>query len=129
MSLIHITAVRNEIVDLVVDKLDEGTTNTYGRLVFKTSGGDVLSTHDLSDPAFAAAASGAAVANAIANATASASGTVAKFELQDKDETKIVEGTVTAVGGGGDLEAAGTSLAITSGDTVEVSALTYNGPT
>jgi len=66
MTINHSTAVRNAIADLVVDKLDEGTTNSTGRLKIYTTGKTtLLATLDLSDPAFGIASSGTATANTI----------------------------------------------------------------
>jgi len=127
MSFTHPIAIRNEIIDLVVDKCDEGSTNPTGALVIMESDDTVLATLLLSNPAFGDAAAGASTADTITSATASASGTAAKFQLQDRDRNEVASGSLTAVGGGGDMEAGGTSLSISSGDTVEVSSLVYNG--
>lgn len=128
MAFTHPTATRNEIVDLVVDKCDEGLDNAAGVLVIKTSGDVELASHDLSNPAFGDAASGSATANSISDATISASGTAAKFELQDRDRNVVASGSITATGGGGDIESSGVSVSMVSGETSEISSLVYNGP-
>jgi hypothetical protein len=128
MAFTHPTTIRNAIVDLLVDKLDLGSANAAGALVIKTSGGTTLATLNLSNPAFGAAASGAATASAITSGTAVAAGTMAKFELQDRDRAKICEGTITITGGGGDLVFSGAALLVAVGDPIAVSAFTYNGP-
>ncbi len=128
MSFTHPVATRNEIVDLVVDKCDDGSAESAGALVIMTSGDSVLATHDLSDPAFGAAASGQSTAESIANATIAASGVAAKFELQDKDRNTVASGSITATGGGGDIEASGVSLSMVAGETSTISSLVYNGP-
>jgi hypothetical protein len=60
-------------------------------------------------------------------ATASATGTAAKAELRDNAGNAIVTGlTVTASGGGGDVIIS--SVAITSGQTVQVNSGTITHP-
>lgn len=124
----HPVANRNAIVDLIVDKCDEGSDNAAGALVIMDSDSNTLVTHDLSNPAFGDAASGQATADTITDATVSTSGTAAKFELQDRDRDTVASGTITVSGGGGDIEAGGATLAMTAGQTSSISSLIYNGP-
>lgn len=128
MTMIHPTAIRNEIVDLVVDKIDIGS-GANGTLELQTSLSVVLAIHDFSVPAFGVSASGSATANAISSTTAIATGSATKFVCKDKDGTLVCTGAITAVGGGGDIEASGVSISITSGDTINITSLTYNGNT
>ena len=85
--------------------------------------GTLLLDFTLSDPAYAAPAGGSAaldVTPAVA-AVAGASGTAGWFRLSDSTGTGVVDGDVTATGGGGDIELV--TAAITSGVTVTITAL------
>jgi hypothetical protein len=123
MALTHSTARRNALADSVVDAVDVGTTNATGRLVFMTSGDVEVATLNLSNPAAGAASSGTATYSAITSDTSATGGTVARFKIINRDETEIYRGSVTATGGGGDIELS--SLVISASDTVSVSSLTY----
>lgn len=90
MAVTHATECRNEACDAVVDNLDEGVgANATLEILDDTV---VLSTHNMSNPAFGAAASGTATAAAIANATASASGTADKWKAKDTDGNLMLSG-------------------------------------
>jgi hypothetical protein len=124
MALTHVTAVRNGLADYLVDLLDDGTTDAQGDLVIMTSGDVEVATLALSNPAFGAAASGTATASAITSDSSATGGTAALFKLQDRDNGEVVRGTVTATGGGGDIELS--SVTIGAGSTVSISSLTYS---
>ena len=125
-ALTHSTASKNAATDAVVDLLDAGSTDAAGDLELLTSGDAVLATIPLATPpAFGASVAGVATANAIANGTASGTGTVAKFNLRDRDNVDVISGTVTATGGGGDITIDNTSI-VTS-QTISVASLTYTG--
>ena len=126
MAVTHGTATRTAVADTVVDRVDLGSGLSAGYLEITTSGNSVLVTCSFSTTAFGSASSGTATANAISNGTASAAGTAAKAKVKDKDGNVIFEGTVTATGGGGNVELATTS--ITVGMVVSVSACTYVAP-
>ena len=125
MAVTFSVAIKNERADALTAKVDVGSTNTYGQLWFMDASDNVLSKHDMSDPAFGAAASGACVADTIASANGLLTGAATKFSIVDKDETEVYRGTVTAVGGGGDLESSTSSTQITASENVDVSSLTY----
>lgn len=123
MAITHSTAARNAAADAVVDRLDLGSGTAAGKLVFKTGGGTTLAVLPLSNPAFGAASSGVATASPItSDSNADASGTATVFELQDRDNTVVISGTV-GNGSGGDINLS--SNVITAGDTVSMSSLTY----
>ena len=124
MAVTHPTAVRNAIADLVVDRLDAGAG--AGTLEMQTSGNAEVATLTFSDPAFGSAASGTATANSITSDTNATGGTIAKAVLQDSDGTDAILCSVTATGGGGDIELS--SVVISAGQTVQVSSLTYTAP-
>lgn len=124
MAVTHATAVRTGIADFVVDQLDEGTPP--GKLKFKTSGDVVVATLTFSNPAFGAAASGTATASAITSDTNAVGGTIAKATMENAAATIKVTCSVTATGGGGDIELS--SVVVSAGQTVAMTALTYSAP-
>lgn len=126
MAVTHPTTVRNGIADYVVDLLDVGSTNAAAQVVIQTSGDVEVATLAMTNPAFGAASGGDAVANSITDDTSATGGTAAKGELQDRNESAVVDFSVTATGGGGDLELS--SLTIGAGDTVSISSMTYTAP-
>lgn len=86
----------------------------------------VLVTFELANPSFGAAADAGTTANAsaepIAAVAASATGTAQFFRIFNTDGDPVFDGTVTAVGGGGDMEIS--STAVVSGIDVTVVSLT-----
>jgi len=123
MALVHVTAVRNTLTDAVVDAIDVGA-GSNGTLEFQTSGDVEVATLNFAATAFGAASGGTATAAAIADDTNATGGTIAKFVIKDADGSEVYRGTVTATSGGGDIELS--SLAITAGDTVSLTSLTYS---
>lgn len=124
MAVTHPTAVRTGIADFVVDQLDEGTPP--GKIIMQTSGGVTVSTLTFPNPAFGAASSGTATAGSIVSDTNAVGGTIAKAELRNAAGTAKALCSVTATGGGGDIELS--SVVISAGQTVALSALTYAAP-
>lgn len=124
MALTHTTAVRNTLADAAVDAIDAGTTDANGDLVIMTSGDVEVATLAFSNPAFGAAASGTATASAITDDSSATGGTAAKFKCQNRDNTEVWRGSVTATGGGGDIELSSVTIAAT--DTVSITSLTYS---
>lgn len=85
--------------------------------------GTVLATITLPADAFAAAAGGTkAKAGTWQDASADATGTAAHFRMVGG--SNIVEGTVTATGGGGDMEL--DSVSITAAQVVTITAFTFS---
>lgn len=109
------TAGRNGACDGVVDLLDAGKVNIY-------EGATLLATIPFGNPAFGDSAVGVATANAFTAGTAVASGAADSAKILKSDDTEVLTGlTVTATGGGGDIEldvtviVAGDSVNITGG--------------
>lgn len=124
MALTHTTTIRNSLADLVVDAIDAGTTDATGDVIVQTSADATLVTINLANPAFGAASSGTATALGVPKeGTAGATGTAAKFRVRNRDNTEIFQGTVTATGGGGDMELSSTSIA--TNDVVRINSFTY----
>lgn len=130
MAVTHVVAIRDALADLVVDSVDAGAGAGYFR--FDTSGDVEVATCAFSDPAFDDAGSaggnadGVATANAISDDTSATGGTVAKGKFFDSNNVQKLTCSVTATGGGGDVEI--TSTAIGATDTVSITSLTYAAP-
>jgi hypothetical protein len=120
MALTLETVARNAAADGVVDLLDGGT------LELQTSGDVEVATLSFGTPAFGDAAVGVATANAIADDTNATGGTAAKFVAKTSGGAAVFEGSVGATGSGEDIELSSTSIA--SGETVEITSLTYTQP-
>ncbi len=124
MAVTHPTAVRSGIADFVVDQLDEGTPP--GTLVFQTSGDVEVATLTFSTTAFGAASSGTATAAAITADSSATGGTIAKARLRNAAGTDKIICSVTATGGGGDIEL--NSVVVSAGQQVSLTSLTYSAP-
>lgn len=125
--------------DAVVDLLDAAAT--AGTLVLydgaepatandALAGNNTLVTFTLDDPAFGDATptanGGRATANPIASQTASASGTASFFRLSDGNGNVVMQGEVTEVGNGGDIELSSTNLV--AGIDVTITSFTVTMP-
>lgn len=134
MTLTLATASRNAMADALVDRLDLGTgagtiqirSGTRPADPNTTATGTLLATVTLIDPAFGAASTGVATLADPVAVTAAASGTATWFRALDSDSNAVMDGRVTATGGGGDLTLATTSL--TSGLSVDITGGTVTMP-
>lgn len=125
---------RNAIVDSMVDALDAGSgpgtvqirAGSQPATADTAATGTVLATVVLGDPAFGSAATGSASANAIATVAAGQSGTAGWFRSLDSNGATVLDGSVTATGGGGDMELNNTSIA--SGQNVDITSWTVTMP-
>ncbi len=125
MAVTHPLAVRQGLANLVVDQLDEGTPP--GKLVFLTAGSVAVATLTLANPAFGLAdGSAICTAGSIASDTNAVGGTIAKAELRNAAGTAKILCSVTANGGGGDIQLS--SVIISPGQTVSMTSLTYMAP-
>ena len=124
MAVTHPTLVRTGIADFVVDQLDEGVPP--GKLEFQTAASASVATLTFANPAFGAASNGTATAGAIVSDTNADGGTIAKAEWRNAALTAKVLCSVTATGGGGDIELS--SVVVSAGQTVSMSSLTYSAP-
>lgn len=133
MAIRLATAARNAAVDAVVDLIDAGagagTLKIYSGAQPATGndeGTGLLATVTFADPAFGAAATGTASATDPAAVTGTAAGTAASFVIEDSTGANVFNGTVTATGGGGDLQLSTTTISV--GVTVDITSLTYTQP-
>lgn len=124
MAVTHPTAIRDGISNYVVDQLD--LSSPPGKLVLQTSGGVTVATLTFSNPAFGNSSAGVATASAISADTNAIGGTIAKAELRQGGATPIILCSVTATGGGGDIQL--NSVIVSAGQQVSITALTYTAP-
>lgn len=119
------TAARNAALDAVVDLIDGGSG--AGTMQIRTGSppgignaatGTLLATVTFQDPAFGSASSGSVSVSDPAGVTAVATGTAGYVRILDSNAAAVLEGTVTASGGGGDVTLSTTS--ITSGATIDI---------
>jgi len=124
-------SARNAAVDAITALLNGGSleirtgSQPTGPGVAAT--GTLLGTLTLSATAFAASSSGAATANPIAgDSSADATGTAGWFRAKSSGGAGVIDGAVTATGGGGELTLDSTS--IIAGGTINVTAWTVTMP-
>lgn len=89
----HPDSTRNAATDAVVDLIDGGTTNAQGRVRVRAADDTLLVEHNMNDPAFGAAATGKATANSISDAAGQADMVHDKYEVVDKDENVVMQGS------------------------------------
>lgn len=113
MTIRFPTATRNASCDAIVDLTDGGAgagtidirTGSQPASANDAASGSLLATITLSDPAFGAASSGVAtLAGTPISATGSGDGTAGWFRIKDSDGDTVLDGSVTATGGGGDMQ-------------------------
>lgn len=129
------TATRNAASDAVVDLLDGGSaggtikiyTGSQPTSANDAASGTLLATVTMADPAFGASSTGVAtMAGTPLSATAVASGTAGWARFADSAGATVLDGSVTATGGGGQVEL--TTTTISSGATVQITSGTVTMP-
>jgi hypothetical protein len=135
------TAARNAMVGQISTLVDAGSgagrlriyTGTQPAGPGTTATGTLLLDVALNDPAFGAASTGTITANQspALSGTASGTGTAGWFRVLDSTEAAgtglgVLDGSVTATGGGGDCQLSTTSLS--TGLTVSITSLTVTQP-
>lgn len=129
------TAAQNAAVKAITDRLDAGPGPAYVEIrtgaqpstANTAATGTVLAVLTCSDPAFGAPSAGTATAGAIVgDSSADASGTAGWFRAYDSTGATVIDGSITASGGGGDMVLA--STAIVAGGTVSASSWTITMP-
>jgi len=126
MALTHVTAIRNQLADLVVNAIDDGTMAGNGEIQIGTAAfGAILATIEFQNPAFGNAAGGTATMSGapLEDSNATGGGVAAVFRTRDRDDVEVFQGTVTLVAGGGDMELSSTT--INNGDAVRINSFTY----
>jgi len=133
MAIKWSTTVRNAVLDAwetaigtsAVVKLRTGAAPTN---ISDADSGTVVATFSLgSDWASAASSGSKALASLPLSVTASADGTLAHYRVYASNgTTQHEQGSITASGGGGDMEA--DSVSVTNGQTVRITAWTKTAP-
>lgn len=128
-------AARSAAADGVVDLIDAGAgpgtvqirTGAQPATVATTATGTLLGTLTLSDPAFGSAVNGVATAGTVTgDSSADASGTAGWFRAFDSNGVAIIDGSITATGGGGDMTL--DVVAIIAGGTINITSWTVTQP-
>jgi len=128
-------SARNAAATAIATLLDGGAA--AGKIEIRTgsqpatpataASGTLLATLTLTDPAFGAASTGVVTAATITgDSSADATGTAGWFRAMDSNNVAIIDGSVTATGGGGDLTL--NSVSIVAGGTVNVTSWTITMP-
>ena len=123
MAIDYATATKNSMSNHIDDLVNAGT-GSYGKLVFLTSSGETVATLPMAVPAFADSVQGTIVANTISPDLSAAGGLIARFVIQDKDGTAVLNGSVGISGADINLE----RIDIPVGSTVALDTLTYSTP-
>lgn len=125
--------VRNALLDAVETSIGATAvlkirTTTVPTNITDADAGSVLATLTLPSDWMAAASGGTkALAGTWTDASADATGTAAHFRIYASDgTTQHIQGTVTATGGGGDMELS--SVAVTAGGAVTITSFTLTAP-
>lgn len=128
MALTLTTAAKNARLDAFTALINAGSGTATGILEIWTSGTTtLLGTLTFSNPAFPAASSGSATASAITqDSSADATGTAAIFLVKNRSGTEVFRGTITATGGGGDLQL--NTVSIVSGGPIQVTSFVLSEP-
>lgn len=128
------TSARNAAADAVVDLLDAGAgaatvkiyTGSQPATPNTAVSGTLLATFTTADPAFGNAATGVATASAIASTTGVAAGDAGWFRAADSTGAAVLDGSVTATGGGGDMTM--NTITVSVGLTMNITAWTFTAP-
>lgn len=125
MALSYTTTLRNTQLDAITTAVgNAGLLRIYDGSVPANVGASIGSSTLLAEltcgtPFAASASSGALTAGSITqDSSANATGTATYFRLATSAGTAVIQGTVTATGGGGDLTL--TTTSIVSGQPVQV---------
>lgn len=123
------TGARNAAVNAITALLNGGKveirTGSQPASVGTAATGTLLATLPLSATAFATASNGSASANAITSDTAAdASGAAGWFRGYDSAAGGVIDGSITATGGGGDMTLA--TVSIVQDGTVSMTAWTIS---
>jgi hypothetical protein len=136
MAVCHIsTAAQNACVDAIVALVDadagagkiliyNGTIPTNANTAVGAQ--TLLATVNLATTSYGAASSGTATGTDPASVNAVASGTASWFRQTDNSGDVVMDGDVTATGGGGTMTLSTTT--ITSGSPVDITSLTITMP-
>lgn len=121
MSITITTTLRDAKVNAAVALFDGG------RIKFLTSADAVVAQASFTPGAtFTPAVGGQTFLSGTLVDSFTNAGTITKFEIETAGQTRLVSGTVTGVGGGGDIELIQTTFA--TGDRFEITNIVYTQP-
>lgn len=124
------SGMQDRQADSLVDDFDGGAleirTGAQPADANAADAGTLLVSITLPTPAFGASSSGTASKSGTWSGTAGNTGTAAHFRMKNAANTRRVDGSVTATGGGGEIELSSTS--ITSGQTVTINSFAVTQP-
>lgn len=124
MAITHSSAVRSVLADAFDNYINTTGTTNAGALLRLRDSSTVIVEFELDNPAFGAAAAGViSGAGLPITAQAEAAGEVDNFVITDRDEATVLSGSVTGVGGGGDIEVTNINIALNQDCSLD--ALTY----
>jgi len=124
----HETSTRNAIADVVVDRVDVGSTNAAGKIrVYTANHISLLAEIDMANPAFGPAVVGIAPALGLplADSLADAPGSAAEFDAIDRDEDVVFSGTV-GIDSSFDMTVPNTEVSLD--DIIKIISLNYTAP-
>lgn len=134
MALSFATNTANALLNQITARVDLGSGAGLIKLYSGTvpananaalSGNTLLASLTCSDPSAPAAVNKTLTFNTITqDASADASGDASFFRMTDSDNNVVIQGTVTAVGGGGDLTL--NSVSIVAGGPVSVTSCSFS---
>jgi len=125
MTVTHATTTRDALANQIDALVNTGAGTAVLRIRQSTT---AVVNFNLQNPAFGDASSGVITLNGVpivANAVA-AGAAVDNFQLLDRGGAVVLSGSVTATGGGGDIEVTNTNIA--SGQECSLESLTYTAP-
>jgi len=125
MAVTHPVAMRNAMAELVA-ACDSGSLKFHITGSTAATPTTVVATLPLNAAAFGAASSGVITAGAITSDTNAAGGTIAFATIQTSGGVVNAHCAVSTTGS--DINITSGGLAVTAGDTVSCSALTYTAP-
>lgn len=124
MAVTHVTTLRSVIADAVDAYINTGGGTAKVRL---RDGTTTIVDFDLANPAFGAAASGViTLAGTPIDAQAVAGGEVDNAQILDRGAALAISCSVTATGGGGDIEVTNVNIALDQD--CSLTSLTYTAP-
>ncbi len=136
MALSFAINTANAILNQITARIDlgagAGTVTLYSGTVpvnanTALSGNTVLAVLTAADPSAAAASAKTLTLNAITqDASADATGDATFFRVMDSDANVVLQGTVSAVGGGGDLQM--NTVSVVSGGPVQITSCSFTLP-
>ena len=142
MATFITNAAAIEANDAVTALIDVGSADVTGDIkIYDSSvpadadaalgGATLLAELDMTDPAFGAAGDDtpgaiATAASITDDSSADATGTATFFRVTNRDNLAVIQGSVTATGGGGDMEL--NTVSIVASAVVSISAFTFFTP-